>query len=165
MPGRASTLTEPFSPPTRSPSTTASPPPPPPGPCSTSPPSSHATRWSGPWTKPRSSASPAHTPSSTATHGKAGAATLRTLLLTSRSPTPTRTELEARFLTFLDDWGFERPLINTVIEGYEVDAAWRDARLIVELDGFETHGTRRSFERDRERDRRLTTAGWRRHPP
>ena len=90
-----------------------------------------------------------------------GAATLRTLLLTSRSPTPTRTELEAKFLTFVDDWGFDRPAVNTIIEGLEVDAAWRDARLIVELDGFATHGTRRGFERDRKRDRQLTAAGWR----
>jgi predicted transcriptional regulator of viral defense system len=89
-----------------------------------------------------------------------GAATLRTLLVTSRSPTPTRTELEDKFLTFVDDWGFDRPDVNTIIEGLEVDAAWRDARLIVELDGFATHGTRRGFERDRKRDRRLTAAGW-----
>ena len=90
-----------------------------------------------------------------------GAAALRTLLLTSRSPTPTRTELEAKFLAFLDDWGFDRPLINTIVETYEVDAAWRDARLIVELDGFDVHKTRTAFERDRKRDRRLTAAGWR----
>ena len=90
-----------------------------------------------------------------------GAATLRILLLTSRSPTPTRTELEEWFLTFLDDWGFDRPEVNTIIEGLEVDAVWRDARLIVELDGFATHGTRRGFERDRKRDRRLAVAGWR----
>lgn len=93
--------------------------------------------------------------------GRRGAATLRTVLLTSRSPTPTRTELEDRFLTFLDDWGFDRPDVNSIIEGLEVDAVWREARLIVELDGFATHGTRRGFERDRERDRRLTAAGWR----
>ena len=92
---------------------------------------------------------------------KRGAATLRTLLLTSRSPTPTRTELEARFLTFLDDWGFDRPEVNTIIEGLEVDAAWRHAQLIVELDGYETHGTRAAFERDRKRDRQLAAAGWR----
>ena len=90
-----------------------------------------------------------------------GAATLRTLLVTSRSPTPTRTELEAKFLTFLDDWGFDRPEVNTIVEGLEVDAVWRDARLIVELDGFEVHRTRAAFERDRKRDRQVAAAGWR----
>jgi very-short-patch-repair endonuclease len=90
-----------------------------------------------------------------------GSANLRTLLLNARSPTPTRTKLEARFLTFLDDHGFDRPHINTIIEGYEVDAVWPKAKLIVELDGFATHGTRRAFERDRARDRRLTAAEWR----
>ena len=48
-----------------------------------------------------------------------------------------------------------------IIEDYECDAVWRDARLIVELDGYATHGTRRAFERDRARDRRLTVRGWR----
>jgi very-short-patch-repair endonuclease/predicted transcriptional regulator of viral defense system len=90
-----------------------------------------------------------------------GATNLRTLLLNARSPTPTRRELEARFLAFLDHHGFDRPTINSIIEGYEVDAVWREGRLIVELDGFATHGTRRAFERDRARDRRLTAAGWR----
>lgn len=90
-----------------------------------------------------------------------GTANLRALLLNARSPTLTRTDLEARFVTFLDEWGFDRPPINTIIEEYEVDAAWREARLIVELDGFEVHGTRAAFERDRARDRRLQAAGWR----
>ena len=90
-----------------------------------------------------------------------GTKTLRTLLLTSRRSTPTRSELEDRFLTFIDDHCLPTPETNTIIEGYEVDATWRDARLIVELDGFATHGTRRAFERDRERDRRLQAAGWR----
>ena len=90
-----------------------------------------------------------------------GTRNLRTLLLNARSPTPTRNEFEARFLTLLDSHGIPRPEINTIIEGYEVDAAWRGARLIVELDGFATHGTRRAFERDRLRDRRLQAAGWR----
>jgi very-short-patch-repair endonuclease len=55
----------------------------------------------------------------------------------------------------------ERPETNVLIEGFEVDAVWRDARLIVELDGYETHGTRAAFEKDRDRDRRLTAKGWR----
>ena len=90
-----------------------------------------------------------------------GAANLRSLLLTARSPTPTRTELEDRFLTFVDHHGLTRPDINTIIEEYEVDAAWREAGLIVELDGFEVHGTRAAFEGDWARDRRLQAAGWR----
>jgi hypothetical protein len=92
---------------------------------------------------------------------RTGTRTLRTLVLDARSPTPTRSELEDRFLTFLDEWGFDRPGINTNIEEWEVDAVWHEARLIVELDGFATHGTRKAFERDRRRDRRLTASGWR----
>ncbi|HYH89217.1 MAG TPA: DUF559 domain-containing protein [Solirubrobacteraceae bacterium] len=53
------------------------------------------------------------------------------------------------------------PQTNTLIEGIEVDAAWPDRRLSVELDSYEFHGTRQAFENDRRRDRRLTAAGWR----
>ena len=38
---------------------------------------------------------------------------------------------------------------------------WREQRLIVELDGYATHGTRQAFERDRIRDRTLAAKGWR----
>jgi very-short-patch-repair endonuclease len=51
--------------------------------------------------------------------------------------------------------------VNAVIEGDEVDFVWRDARLIVETDGWAAHGTRRAFERDRLRDAKLTAAGLR----
>jgi very-short-patch-repair endonuclease len=43
----------------------------------------------------------------------------------------------------------------------EADFLWRDQRLIAELDGRSSHGTRGAFETDRERDRRLQVAGWR----
>jgi very-short-patch-repair endonuclease len=46
--------------------------------------------------------------------------------------------------------------------GVEVDFAWPTERLIVEVDGFETHGTPTAFERDRDRDVRLRLADW--HP-
>jgi hypothetical protein len=43
----------------------------------------------------------------------------------------------------------------------EPDFTWRGHRLIVELDGYETHATRAAFERDRARDRALHAQGWR----
>ncbi len=49
--------------------------------------------------------------------------------------------------------------MNLFIEGYEIDAYWADARFGVELDVYETHGSRLSFEEDRVRDDELLLAG------
>ena len=38
------------------------------------------------------------------------------------------------------------------VHGLEVDAYWADRKLVVELDGYEWHRTRRAFEEDRRRD-------------
>ena len=43
---------------------------------------------------------------------------------------------------------------------YRLDCAWPDRRLVVEVDGRATHATASRFDSDRERDRRLTLAGW-----
>jgi len=43
----------------------------------------------------------------------------------------------------------------------EPDAIWHHHRVIVEVDGFETHGTRAMFESDRIRDAELQILGWR----
>lgn len=75
--------------------------------------------------------------------------------------TVTKSELEEMFLSLVDRAGLPRPKTNVLVEGFEVDALWRDARLVVELDGRDTHGTAAAFERDRERDRVLQVAGWR----
>jgi hypothetical protein len=75
--------------------------------------------------------------------------------------TTTRSPLEDAFLELCDAHGILRPLVNTVVEGYEVDFCWPEQRLIVETDGHAHHGTRAAFERDRARDARLTALGWR----
>lgn len=75
--------------------------------------------------------------------------------------TLTRSPLEDAFLRLLRDRGLPSPAANATIEGFEVDAVWRAERIAVELDGWQDHGTRRAFERDRERDAALTAAGWR----
>lgn len=77
----------------------------------------------------------------------------------------TRSELEERFLAFVDSLGLPRREVNARIYAggrwYEVDCAWRDQRVAVELDGHAVHVTQAAFERDRARDRALQAAGWR----
>jgi very-short-patch-repair endonuclease len=51
--------------------------------------------------------------------------------------------------------------VNATLDPFTPDFRWTAQRLIVEVDGFETHGTRAAFERDRARDRALLAAGWR----
>jgi very-short-patch-repair endonuclease len=73
----------------------------------------------------------------------------------------TKRELELRFLAFLDAHRIPRPHVNARVDGREVDCLWPEQRLIAELDGFATHGTRTAFETDRARDRALLLAGYR----
>ena len=84
------------------------------------------------------------------------------LLAVMEGATPmTRSDLEAKMLVAIERGGLPRPEVNAAIEGYEVDFAWRKPRVIAELDSYVTHGSRLAFEHDRERDRKLTLAGWR----
>jgi very-short-patch-repair endonuclease len=55
--------------------------------------------------------------------------------------------------------GLPRPSTNYVEHGFELDAYWPEHRFAVELDVFETHGTREAFERDRLRQEQLLLAG------
>jgi very-short-patch-repair endonuclease len=77
----------------------------------------------------------------------------------------TKEEMEARMKHRLFAENLPPPEFNAQVElgeqAYEVDIVWRSARLIVELDGWQAHGTRHGFESDRERDRRLAAAGYR----
>jgi very-short-patch-repair endonuclease len=94
-------------------------------------------------------------------HGRRGAPSLSALSLHRAELTMTRSELESRFLRLCRRFGIPKPERNADIEGRERDFAWRDARLVVEVDGHQTHGTRFAFEDDRARDLQLVRAGWR----
>jgi hypothetical protein len=76
-----------------------------------------------------------------------------------------RSDLEERFIAFLDAKKIPRPRLNAWLsvseESYQVDCLWPEARLIAELDGWKSHGTKRAFRKDRKRDRRLGAAGYR----
>lgn len=71
----------------------------------------------------------------------------------------TRSELERAFLDLCRDHGLPTPEVNTILHGFEVDALFRSANLVVELDSYAYHRTRRSFEEDRARDLALKFHG------
>ena len=100
-------------------------------------------------------------------NGRRGAPLLRAVLDSHRAgSTLTRNELEERFLTICHAAAFPPDAVNAWIpypdgSGAEADFLWRTQRLIVEVDGRETHGTAQAFESDRRRDQRLALLGWR----
>jgi hypothetical protein len=91
--------------------------------------------------------------------GHHGSGPLRRALELYR-PTPfNRSGLERRFLELVRDAGLPHPSTGFNEAGYELDVYWPDQRFAVELDTYETHGTRAAFERDRLRDEELKLAG------
>jgi very-short-patch-repair endonuclease len=72
---------------------------------------------------------------------------------------PTKSELEDRFVAFCRHHDLPAPETNVRLDGREVDAFFRPERVIVELDSYEFHSDRATFERDREKDAEATANG------
>jgi very-short-patch-repair endonuclease len=92
--------------------------------------------------------------------GRTGRHKLRRVL-TAHAPEPprARNEAERLVLALYERSGLAAPQVNASIDGYEVDAYWPEARLVVELDGRAAHLTGRAFHEDRRRDRVLAAKG------
>jgi very-short-patch-repair endonuclease len=75
--------------------------------------------------------------------------------------TATRNDFEELFLGLCRRYRLPQPTVNFPLLDYVVDFFWPEARLVVEVDGRATHGTRRAFQADRDRDGRLAVAGYR----
>ncbi len=73
----------------------------------------------------------------------------------------TRKEAERRLRLLLRRAGLGPTATNTEVHGFEVDVLFAPRKLILEMDGYASHRTRRAFERDRRRDAILTAAGYR----
>jgi very-short-patch-repair endonuclease len=73
---------------------------------------------------------------------------------------PTPSEFGRRFHAILRTAGLPRPLTEHQIGRYTADFAWPEQRVIVETDGFASHGHRSAFEHDRARDAYLLARGW-----
>jgi very-short-patch-repair endonuclease len=73
----------------------------------------------------------------------------------------TRSEAERRLLELIRAARLPEPRTNAKVGPYEVDFLWPERGLVVEVDGYAFHSTRRSFERDRRRDADLHNRGHR----
>jgi very-short-patch-repair endonuclease len=80
-------------------------------------------------------------------HPRAGA--VRKMLADDRGLT--RSVLEDKFVAFCTTFGFD-PELNVAIDGRVVDAFFREEGVIVELDSWQFHNDRATFERDRQKD-------------
>jgi hypothetical protein len=63
-----------------------------------------------------------------------------------RREAPSRSRLERRFLVLCRRHRLPEPEVNVWVGPDRVDFLWREERLVVETDGFETHRTRAAFE-------------------
>jgi very-short-patch-repair endonuclease len=80
------------------------------------------------------------------------------------TPGRTRSEMEERFIRFVDHYRLPRPHLNVWLtvgpDRFQVDCLWPRQRLIAELDSWSAHGTRSAFRSDKTRDRKLLAAGY-----
>jgi very-short-patch-repair endonuclease len=73
---------------------------------------------------------------------------------------PTHSELERRMRRLCSQAHLPEPTCQYPIGPYRIDFAWPTHRLLVETDGYSTHGHRQAFEADRARDAYLIAHGY-----
>ncbi len=83
----------------------------------------------------------------------------RAIALYQPDPSFTRSRFEKLFRRQVRRASLAVPSMNYNAHGYELDAYWPDLRFAVELDLFETHGSRAAFERDHLRQEELKLLG------
>lgn len=95
--------------------------------------------------------------------GRPGSPALLALLadMEDHDVSRTRSDVEAALLQLCLDHGLPRPQVNHYDNGREADFRWPEHRLIVEVDGWRFHRSRRAFVTDRARDRAALKTGWR----
>jgi very-short-patch-repair endonuclease len=92
---------------------------------------------------------------------KKGAAFIRRLLVAEDDSGYTRSKAERLMRALAARADLPQPKANVRHHGYLLDFVWEAERLVVEIDGYGTHGDRTAFERDRLRDQMLVAAGYR----
>ncbi|HYZ82719.1 MAG TPA: DUF559 domain-containing protein [Solirubrobacteraceae bacterium] len=92
--------------------------------------------------------------------GRAGTGPLRRLLADEQDTGYTQSRAERLLKRLIKDAELERAVHNVYVEGKRVDAVWPRHKVVVEVDGYQWHGHRRAFERDRAKDQALIAAGY-----
>lgn len=83
---------------------------------------------------------------------RAGARALRVELDRVGGPLWTASKAERVLKALLRKAGLPMPQTRVWLEGFPADFFWPEFRLIVEVDGYQSHGHRYAFERDHKRD-------------
>lgn len=89
----------------------------------------------------------------------AGSRRLRDALDIYRDPVFTRSRAERLFLALVKSAQLPRPALNYFVAGHEIDAYWEAEMFAVEVDGWDSHRTRKAFEADPLRLEDLKLAG------
>lgn len=91
--------------------------------------------------------------------GHRGSGKLRAVLAELHDEAPwAQSEAELRMLELIREADLSEPQCNVIVEGVLVDFYWPQFRLVVEVDGYGYHRSKRSFEDDRRRDVKLAVA-------
>jgi len=100
-----------------------------------------------------------------AKRGRDGIATVRSVLLAiDPALAPAESDLETLLAQVIRDSGLPPPVRQFLIavggRQIRIDFAYPEQRIAIESDGFSVHGSRSSFESDRERQNLLALDGW-----
>ena len=97
--------------------------------------------------------------------GRPGAGRLASLLERRGDDRPLESTLESKVWLLLTRSGLPQPArqhwVTTAGGRYRLDFAWPERKLALECDGWEHHGTRLAFGKDRERLSEMVATGWR----
>ncbi|HTX30247.1 MAG TPA: type IV toxin-antitoxin system AbiEi family antitoxin domain-containing protein [Solirubrobacteraceae bacterium] len=92
--------------------------------------------------------------------GRPGAPAMRAWLRDEAGPAITRSRAERRFRKLLQEAQLPEPLVNRKVAGVTPDFLWPTEKLVLEVDGWDSHRHRHAFEWDRKKDRILGDAGY-----
>jgi very-short-patch-repair endonuclease len=92
--------------------------------------------------------------------GRPGSGRVRRLLSVAEARA-TESRLEVKFARLVRASALPKPVRQYAVGAYRLDFAWPWLWVAAECDGFERHGTRLAWKRDRARIAAIEHAGWR----